>query len=210
MPPDKNPLFYVHGFNSAIPEDISTSPKISAVADFCRCTGRAFHPLNIDYRKAAQHSREILELVPGDVERVIFCGASMGGWFARVMQLLLARQRPELPVEAVIFNPAFNLAEFSHYLEGHQHNYVTLEEYEFKREHSEQLICLERSVDYHADLPLWVYVDAEDEVINAEWSQKWYSGISRFVAYPGGSHSFEHARDALDDFEPGCWNRAGQ
>ena len=207
---DRHLLYYSHGFNSAIPEDISTSPKISAVAEFCQTTGRTFLPQNIDYRYADRHSRELLDSVPQGAESVLFCGASMGGWFARIMQLLLAGRRPGLRVEAVVFNPAFNLAEFSHYLEGRQVNYVTGEECEFTPEHGAMLVALENSVNYRADLPVWVYVDRDDEVINAEWSERWHAGYSRFVAFPGGCHSFDHAREALEDFEPGCWQGAGQ
>ena len=207
---DRYPLFYFHGFNSGIPVEISTSPKIAAVADFCRVTGRDFRPQNVDYRFADRHAREILDSISKEVEQVLFCGASMGGWFARVMQVLLAEKRPELGIEAVIFNPAFNLAEFSHHLEGHQVNFVTGAEYDFTPEHSEVLVRLEASIDYRAALPLWVYVDSDDEVINAEWSKRWYNGFARFRAYPGGSHSFEHAREALEDYQPGCWKAPGQ
>ncbi len=207
---ERQPLVYCHGFNSGIPDDISTSPKIQAVSDFCRATGRDFRPQNVDYRFADRHAREILASIGSGVEQVLFCGASMGGWFSRVLQLLLARDRPGLRVEAVVFNPAFNLAEFSHHLEGHQVNFVTGAEYEFTAEHGAVLIGLERAVDFKADLPLWVYVDSGDEVINAEWSRRWYAGFSRFVAYPGGSHSFEHAREALEDYQPGCWKGTGQ
>ena len=206
----RDSLYYFHGFNSGIPEDISTSPKISTVADFCRATGREFLPQNVDFREAERRSREILDSVSPAAERVLFCGASMGGWFARVLQLLLVRERPGLAVEAVVFNPAFNLVEFSHFLEGPQVNYVTGEKYEFTRAHGERLIALERSVDYGADQPFWVYVDQGDETISAEMSERWHAGFSHFRAFPGGCHSFDHSREALEDFEPGCWNRAGQ
>lgn len=201
------PLFYFHGFNSAIPADISESPKISAVEEYARRTKRAFHPVNVDYRQVKKHSRELLASVDGDVERVLYCGASMGGWFARIMQILLARARPQLCVEAVVFNPAFNLAEFSHMLEGPQENYVTLEKYEWTRAHSLQMVELEASVDYSADLPFWVYVDSDDEVIDAQLSGKWHRDIARFKAYPGGCHSFDHSREALEDYDNGCWAR---
>ena len=206
----KNPLFYFHGFNSAIPGDISTSPKISAVADFCRATGRDFRPQNIDFRKADEQSVDLLAKVAKGVDRVVYCGASMGGWYARIMQLLLARERPELAIDCVVFNPAFNLEGFSHFLEGPQVNYVTGERSEFTRAHSQRLIRLEQSVDYGADLPFWVYVDRNDETISAEWSEKFHVGISRFRVFPGGCHSFDHTREALEDYQPGCWNGAGQ
>ena len=144
MPPaDIRLLYYFHGFASAIPADISTSHKISAVADFCRATGRDFRPQNVDYRMAEHRSREVLDSVEDRSAEVVFCGASMGGWFARILQLKLLQQRPRSVVRAVAFNPAFNLAEFSHYLEGAQVNYVTGESFEFTRAHGTALVGLE-------------------------------------------------------------------
>lgn len=207
---EAQPLYYFHGFASAIPADISTSPKIAAVADFCHATGRDFRPQNVDYREAGRRCAEILGTVEGGVERVVFCGPSMGGWFARILQLTLLRERPGLPVEAVVFNPAFKLDEFSHHLEGPQHNYVTGVPFEFTPGHGAALVALEQSVDYRSGDPFWVYVDRDDETINATWSESFHSGFARFRAFPGGCHSFDHAREALEDFEPGCWNPAGQ
>ena len=206
----RDPLYYFHGFASAIPADYAESPKISAVADFCRATGRAFRPQNVDFRRAADRGREVLDTIGPDVNRVTFVGASMGGWFARIMQLLLLRERPDLPVDAVAFNPAFNLEEFSHYLEGAQENYVTGERFEFTAGHGRQLAQLERSVDYRSAAPFRVYVDRGDETISAEWSERFHGEFAVFTAYPGGCHSFDHAREALEDYQPGCWNRAGQ
>ena len=205
---DKRPLFYFHGFKSGIPADISESPKISAVEEYARRSGRAFRPVNVDYRQVTKHSRELLGCVDDNIEQVLYCGASMGGWFARIMQILLSSARPGLSVEAVVFNPAFNLAEFSHMLEGPQENYITLENYEWTRAHSKQMVALEASVDYAADLPFWVYVDSDDEVISAEWSEKWHRDYARFKAFPGGCHSFDHSREALEDYDNGCWTRA--
>ena len=59
------------------------------------------------------------------IGKVIICGGSMGGWVARIMQLLLAAERPGSQIEAVAFNRSLNLADFSHYLEGTHLIYVT-------------------------------------------------------------------------------------
>lgn len=206
----RDTLYYCHGFASAIPADWSTNPKIAAVAEFCRRTGREFRPQNVDYREAGRRCAEILETIEPDVQRVVFCGASMGGWLSRILQLDLLRRRPGLDVQAVVFNPAFNLAEFGHHLEGPQENYVTGERFEFTAAHSAELAALERSVDYRGDAPFRVYVDRDDETIDAGWSEAFHAGFARFRAFPGGCHSFDHAREALEDFEPGCWNRAAR
>jgi predicted esterase YcpF (UPF0227 family) len=207
---ERQPLYYCHGFASAIPADWSESPKISAVAAFCRATGRDFRPQNVDYREAERRCDEILDDIEADVERVVFCGASMGGWFSRILQLKLLEARPGLRVDAVVFNPAFNLAEFSHYLEGPQVNYVTGEHFEFTPDDGRALVQLEESVEYRGAAPFWVYVDRDDETINAGWSERFHSGFARFRAFPGGCHGFDHTREALEDYEPGCWNRGRQ
>ena len=202
---ERHPVHYFHGFASAIPQDYADSPKISAVAAWAERRGRAFLPHNVDYREAPGRSREIVDGIGGEVRDVVFCGASMGGWFARILQLMLARERPGLPVAAVTFNPAFNLAEFSHLLEGPQVNHVTQRAFDWTPEHSRRLVELEAAVDYGAELPFWVYVDRDDEVIDAGLSECWHRGIARFRVFPGGSHSFEHVPQALADFDEACW-----
>lgn len=202
---ETHPVYYFHGFASAIPRDFAESPKITAVAAWAARRGRAFRPQNVDYREAPRRTRELLNGVGDNVDDVIFCGASMGGWFARIMQLRLARARPGLPVAALVFNPAFNLAEFGHLLEGPQINYVTQQAFEWTARHSARLVALEREVDYHAALPFWVYVDRDDEVISAELSERFHRGFARFRVFAGGSHSFEHAAEALEEFDAACW-----
>ena len=202
---EHHPVYYFHGFASAIPGDYAESPKIAAVSAWARRRARAFRPQNVDYRVATDRAREILGTIADDVEDVLFCGASMGGWFARILQLLLVRARPGLPVAAVTFNPAFNLAEFAHLLEGPQVNHVTGEAFEWTAAHSRRLAALEAAVDYAADLPYWVYVDRDDEVISAEMSESFHAPIAHFHAFAGGSHSFEHAPQALKDFDRACW-----
>lgn len=198
-------LFYFNGFNSAIPEDWSDNEKIVAVEDYAARRGFRFLPYTVNYRRAPEHAADILQQLAGaaDAEpaQVIFSGSSMGGWFARIMQLLAAREMPGLPVEALAFNPAFDLGLHGDMLLGPQANFVTGEEYQWTEEDSARLKQLEGSVDYDAPLPFYVYVDKGDEVIAWEPSASRHACIARFLAFDGGSHAFEHARQALRDFE---------
>jgi uncharacterized protein len=195
-------LFYFNGFNSAIPEDWSDNQKIVAVADWAALRGYRFLPYSVDYRRAGARTASILaELADGPwPERVIFSGSSMGGWFARIMQLRLACARPDLPAQALAFNPAFDLALHGHVLLGPQVNSVTGEAYEWTERDSAALKRLEESVDFDAPLPFFVYVDMGDEVIDWTLSAARHRPIAHFVAFEGGSHGFEHAREALQDF----------
>jgi len=202
-------LFYFNGFNSAIPDDWSDNAKIVAVEAFARRRGYRFLPTSIDYRRADACARRILarpefaasRAAPGGLQDVVFSGSSMGGWFARIMQLLLARERPDLPVEALAFNPVFDLVLHGHLLLGPQVNFATGERYAWNERNSERLGRLERSVDFDAPLPFYVYVDKGDEVIGWRESANRHGEIARFVAFEGGSHLFEHAEQALTDFE---------
>ncbi len=69
---------------------------------------------------------------------------------------------------AIAFNPAYHLSMYGHLLIGPQRNYVTQEEYEWTMEHSDELRALERSVQFDAPSPFFVYVDEGDEVIGWE------------------------------------------
>jgi predicted esterase YcpF (UPF0227 family) len=194
-------LFYFNGFNSAILDDYSGSAKIVAVAEFAQSRGYDFAPVSVCYRRALEQSKEILAQVGESVDEVVFCGSSMGGWLARIMQLLLSSEMPGIKCSAIAFNPAYDLAMYGYMLVGPQVNYVTQEEYAWTVEHSEQLKTLERSVDYKSALPFFVYVDKGDEVIGWEGSAAKHSSISRFAAYEGGCHGFDHFREALLDFD---------
>jgi predicted esterase YcpF (UPF0227 family) len=200
-------LLYFNGFNSAIPEDLSDNQKILGVEGFARREGFLFQPCTINYRFARERSAEIIrqlaEKVPDEGGQVIFSGSSMGGWFARVMQLLLHGHRPGLKAEALAFNPAFDLTLHGHMLVGSQENFVTGEEYEWTPGDSHSLGQLERDVDYDSPLPFYVYVDKGDEVIDWQASAARHAAIARFHAFDGGSHSFEHVREALEDFVAG-------
>jgi predicted esterase YcpF (UPF0227 family) len=211
-------LFYFNGFNSAIPADWSDNEKIVAVADYARRRGFHFVPRSVNYRRAAEESAAILRELGvslrsgspapepsgregADNGHIIFAGSSMGGWFARIMQLMLAQARPKAAVEVLAFNPAFDLRLHGDVLLGPQVNHVTLEEYEWTEADGERLAGLERAVNYDAPLPFYVYVDKGDEVIGWHYSAARHGPIARFVAFEGGSHTFEHAPEALQDFD---------
>lgn len=197
-------LLYFNGFNSAIPEDWSDNQKILGVEGFARREGFLFLPCTVNYRFARDRSAEIIrqlaEEIPDEGGQVIFSGSSMGGWFARVMQLLLNERRPGLKAEALAFNPVFDLMLHGHMLVGSQENFVTGEKYDWTPADSDGLGRLERAVDYDAPLPFYVYADKGDEVIDWRASAARHDAIARFHAFEGGSHSFEHVREALEDF----------
>ena len=197
-------LLYFNGFHSAIPEDWSDNQKILGVEGFARREGFLFQPRTINYRFAREHStelvRQLAEELPDDGGRVIFSGSSMGGWFARIMQLTLHQHRPGLKTVALAFNPAFDLTRHGHLLVGPQENFITGETYDWTPADSDRLGRLERAVDYDAPLPFHVYVDKGDEVIDWRASARRHAAMARFHAFAGGSHTFEHVREALEDF----------
>ena len=153
MPPHKL-FFYFNGFNSAILDDFSGSPKIVAVAEFAHSRGYRFVPVSVCYRRAGEQSKEILAQIGDDADEVIFCGSSMGGWFARIMQLLLEQQSSAIRTASIAFNPAYHLGMYGHLLLGPQRNYVTQEEYEWTMDHSDGLRALENECAIRCAAPL--------------------------------------------------------
>jgi predicted esterase YcpF (UPF0227 family) len=204
-----SPLFYFNGFNSAIPADYSDNEKIVAIERYAARAGWRFLPWSVDYRRAAEHVEELLGRLNGHAGPVIFSGSSMGGWFARIMQLRLAAEHPALRITAFAFNPAFDLALHGQVLLGPQVNFVTGESYEWLQDDCKRLAALERSVDYDAPLAFHVYVDKEDEVIDWRASAARHAGMSSFTAFEGGSHLFEHAAEALEHLEQALGGRPG-
>lgn len=200
MQPGK-PFFYFNGFNSAIPDDFSDNAKITAVARFAESRGFRFTPVSICFRRAAEQAQEVLGMIPPASVEAVFCGSSMGGWFARIVQLMLNRSRPDIRTAAIGFNPAYDLSMHAYLLLGPQQNHVTLENYVWTSEHSAALRALETGVDYNAPLPFFVYLDKGDEVIGWERSAARHRPISRLVAFEGGCHSFDHFHEALADFD---------
>lgn len=193
-------FYYFNGFNSAILDDYSGSPKIVAAAKFASENNFRFMPVSINFRQAARHRELILGQLEDEVDEVVFCGSSMGGWFARIMQLSLIQYRPELKTAAIGFNPVFDLGRHKDFLIGSQMNFVTLEEYEWTEDHARALKDLEEQVDYDAAQPFYVYCDKGDEVIPWQASESRHLSISRFIAFEGGCHSFDHYNEALTDF----------
>ncbi|MDT8321552.1 MAG: YqiA/YcfP family alpha/beta fold hydrolase [Xanthomonadales bacterium] len=195
-----NSFYYFNGFNAAIPEDYSGSPKVVAAANYARHNGFRFRPVSVNYRAIDEHVERILDDALQAGEQVVFCGSSLGGWLARIMQLLLAAARPGRDVRAIGWNPAFDLHAHGHMLLGPQVNQVTCEAYEWTPAQTARLQALESRVDYDAALPFYVYVDRADEVIDWQASAERHRPIARFLAFEGGSHSFEHFDAALADF----------
>jgi len=196
-----NPFFYFNGFNSAIPDDYSGNPKIVAVDEYAQSRGYRFVPVSVCFRRAREHAGEVLGMVGESANLAVFCGSSMGGWFARIVQLMLADARPEIKSASIAFNPAYDLSMYGHLLLGKQHNYVTHEDYLWTVDHSNQLRALETGVRYASERPFFVYLDKGDEVIGWERSATRHDSIARLTVFEGGCHSFAHFHEALADFD---------
>lgn len=194
-------FFYFNGFNSAILDDFSGNAKIATVAGFAGMLGYRFIPVSTCYRQVRKHCEEVLAAIGESSQEVVFCGSSMGGWFARILQLMLSQTRPEVRSAAIAFNPAYDLSIHGNLLLGGQTNFVTGEKYTWTAEHSAELSRLEAGVDYDKPLPFYVYIDKGDELIDAIRSAMKHSSLSHLVLFEGGCHSFDHYREALADFE---------
>lgn len=200
-----NKFYYFHGFNSAIPREWynqAKDSKLRTLSKWCRKNGYTFQPENIDYKKPAFHIRDLLYRMK-DEELTIVSGCSLGGWFARIMQLKLVEQNPEKNVMALAFNPSVNPGESLLKARGWLENYKTKEQYAWTHIDCEELTDLQESVDYEeTGEKFFVFLDSGDEQICPVYSSTYYAKFTPVTTFEGGSHSFEHTKEALSCIDP--------
>ncbi len=201
-------LFYFHGWNSAIPLKPTRSAKMRAMLSFCRKNKYHFSPTNINYQipvnEVARLVRDIEQAVYHEgIEEVVLVGTSLGGWFARIVQLRCSHLVDDkISIQAVAFNPAVNPAEALLEMTGKVHvNYESGKPAAWNRFDCEELAKAEAMVAMSGPYPFYVFVDKGDETIPWAVSRDAYKKMSNFTAYDGGSHRFVHAAEALNYYE---------
>ena len=93
-------FFYLNGFNSAIPDDFSNSPKIVAAAEYALDQGFRFIPVSIDYRRTAAHFEHILERLDDRDREAIVSRLELGQSWQQVA-VVLGKPSPDAARMAV-------------------------------------------------------------------------------------------------------------
>ena len=183
-------LNYLHGFNSAA---LETDRKVGELA-----TRFGVHRINYDSfaPRAAIIESIAAQSVEGDA--TAFIGTSLGGYFAAIMGQRLARP-------AIMVNPSCDPhGALAHY------RGMTLENYKLPEQPPRTLTSA--TIDSYqdtalstdpADYPIapLLVLDTGDELLDARATHTRYASLGQALVFEGGSHRFEHMREALDGIE---------
>ena len=103
---------------------------------------------------------------------------------------------------AIMINPVIRPSELLRQFIGVTENYETGQPYHWDHNHCEQYLRYEQElVDNHQVIDRTILLDKADELIDSEKTLSKYQAIANVVAFDGGSHSFEHMRQALPVIE---------
>ena len=199
----KKAIIYLHGFNSAsLRLDgnlLLHKEKLLVMQAFCAEHGMVFHAPNVDYRDFQNLIEDRLFEWNQFLDQgydVVFMGSSMGGFASEYLALKTGGH-------AIMINPAIKPSELLAQFVGVGANYETGQPYEWSLHHCQHYLRYEQELaDNHNNIARTILVDKGDELIDAETTIAKYQAIANVLAFDGGSHSFEHIRQALPMIGP--------
>jgi hypothetical protein len=189
-------LLYFHGFNTA-PEP--PSEKILTLRALVLELGLGFYAPALRYHQIVPE--QPLSLMDGSTRtafqswlancsQVIVAGSSLGGWLAR-------RWPAQAVAGRLLINPVTGaLQQLSGQDGAHWVNYVTGEQYCLPRDFRARLEAVQQAWPARVTEPTLVLLDLADEVLDSEATRQRLQPHAEILAYPGGSHRFEHLSSA--------------
>lgn len=195
-------IIYLHGFNSAsVDLDgnlLISKEKLLVMQEFCSKKEIAFYTPNVDYRDFQNIVENLLfdwNLYLDQGYDVIFMGSSMGGFASEYLAM-------KTGCKAIMINPAISPSELLTQFIGVTENYEIGLPYQWDQYHCEQYLQYEQELaSSNRPLDRTILLDMADELIDAEKTLLKYQATANVVTYDGGSHSFEHMRQALPVIE---------
>jgi len=198
----KKAIIYLHGFNSAsldLEGNLLTSKeKLLVMQDFCRQKDILFYTPNVDYRGFEGLVEDMLFEWNQYLDQsydVVFMGSSMGGFGSEYLAM-------KTGCKAIMINPAITPSELLPQFIGVTENYETGQPYQWKQSHCDQYRLYEAELESTTQtIDRTILLDRADELIDAKNTLLKYQEKVNVVTYEGGSHSFEHIREALPIIE---------
>lgn len=198
----KKAIIYLHGFNSAsldLDGNLLTSKeKLLVIQELCSQKGIQFYTPNVDYSDFESIVEDMLfqwnQFLDQSYE-VIFMGSSMGGFASEYLAMKTA-------CKAIMINPAIAPSELLLNFIGVTENYETGQAYCWDQPSCEQYVKYEKELESSKQLiNRTILLDMADELIDSEKTRLKYQKKANVLTYKGGSHSFEHIRQALPIIE---------
>lgn len=199
----KHAIIYLHGFNSASldlkGQLLASKEKLVVLDRFCQQQQIKFCTPNVDYRNFAQIIGDLLVLfkdLNSQSTEVLFMGSSMGGFTSEYMAM-------KTQSKAIMINPAISPSELLPQFIGCSENFETHQSYEWNKQHCEQYRVYETELKTYTGNPVnrTILLDMADELLDSNLTIKAYQDCANILTFPGGSHGFDHIKQALPEIE---------
>lgn len=198
----KNVIIYLHGFNSASLNInghlLTNKEKLLIMQEFCTQHEIEFYAPNVDYRDFQNLIEDILFEWNQYLDRgykVTFMGSSMGGFASEYLAM-------KTGCHAIMINPAIKPNELLKQFIGVTKNFETNLPYHWETHHCAQYIKYEQELaDNHKAMDRTILLDKADELIEPAATLIKYQAVANVIIFEGGSHSFEHMREAVPIIE---------
>jgi len=203
----KKAIIYLHGFNSAsLDLDgklLTSKEKLLVMQEYCLQKDILFYTPNIDFRDFENIVEDMLFQWNQYLDQsydVVFMGSSMGGFTSEYLAM-------KTGCKAIMINPVITPSELLPQFIGVTENYETGQPYSWSQGDCDQYIEYERELaGSNQPIDRTILLDMADELIDSESTQSKYKDKANVVTYDGGSHSFEHMRQALPIIERVIFN----
>jgi len=196
----KKAIIYLHGFNSAsldLDGNLLTSKeKLLVMQEFCGHKDILFYTPNVDYRDFEGLVEDMLFEWNQYLDQsydVVFMGSSMGGFTSEYLAM-------KTGCKAIMINPAITPSELLPQFIGVTENSEIGQAYHWDQGHCDQYRQYEKELENtNQAIDRTILLDIADELIDARNTLSKYQEkeTANVVTYDGGSHSFEHIREAL-------------
>ena len=194
----KKAIIYLHGFNSASlnldGELLTSKEKLLVLQQFCLQKDILFYTPNVDYRDFEGIVEDMLFQWNQYLDQsydVIFMGSSMGGFTSEYLAM-------KTGCKTIMINPAIVPSELLPQFIGVTENYETDQPYQWGQNNCEQYRKYEKELESTSQsIDRTILLDMADELIDSENTLSVYKDKANVVTYDGGSHSFEHIKQAL-------------
>ncbi len=198
----KKAIIYLHGFNSASldgeGELLISKEKLQVLEQFCTQKDILFYTPNVDYRDFEGIVEDILFQWNQYLDQsydVVFMGSSMGGFSSEYLAM-------KTGCKAIMINPVIIASELLSSFIGVTENYETAQPYQWDQHNCDQYIEYEKEIqNSSSSVDRTILLDLADELIDSKNTALVYKDKVNVVTYDGGSHGFEHIKQALPVIE---------
>ena len=198
----KTAIIYLHGFNSAsLDRDgnmLQSKQKLVVMQAFCQQNNIVFFSPNVDYRDFQSLVEDMLfewNQFLDQGYQVVFMGSSMGGFASEYLAMKTGSK-------AIMINPAITPSELLTQFIGETENSGLGFPYDWQQSHCEQYLLYQQHLENNTQvIDRTILLDMADELIDSQQTLLKYQNKAKLLTFEGGSHSFEHIKQALPAIE---------